>query len=174
MLRVGLKLTAVVLRRQRGSSIPNKRRPMDSTIFDILDAERSALRRRFAGLFHRSRGTAGHQAFRLHRAVGNIASEPNAHPPRKTAAALIVVVRARAVGRWALLKNQSENPDYQKPGRDKHERRTDRDGSASGYFVPVHRRSRPRRPDPRTAEGFAMTRPRHLHQVTSSGSNEYP
>ena len=101
----------------------------------------------------RSRGAAGHQAFRLHRTVGNIASKPNAHSPRKTAAALSVVVRARAVGRWgAFLKNQSENPDCQKHGRDKHERRTDRDGSASGYFGPVHRCSRPRRPDPRTAD----------------------
>jgi hypothetical protein len=35
-LRVGLKLTAVVLRRQRGSSIPNKRRPMDQALSSIF------------------------------------------------------------------------------------------------------------------------------------------
>ena len=162
LLRVGLKLTAVVLRRQRGSSIPNKRRPMDSTIFDILDAERSVLRRRFAGLFDRSRGTAGHQAFRLHRTVGNIASKPNAHSPRKTAAALSVVVRARSVGRWGVPKKPVRKPGLPetrpRQARTSHRSRRQCIGlfwASSSVLAAEASRSPYGR--------CATTRPRHLH-----------
>jgi hypothetical protein len=77
MLRGGLKLTAVVLHRQRGSSIPCKRRPMDQVLSSIFWMRKGQPCECVSPVFSIAPWEQlAIKHFRLHRLAGNIASEP--------------------------------------------------------------------------------------------------